>query len=180
MCGSCKYFAQGASCCYCSHPKQTSDLKNYAYWSFGENCKLFEEGLHRTREKGIGINQKELRKGNIFWDNYSGFMEVVEIGLIGVVARKYGVSSGVTGFYPYSSISPVYLTANILERCGAEKYPSDSEFGKNAYNLNGITIYLKKKNVYAHLGIEIQHLHTLQNYIYYITDKEIKFDITNL
>lgn len=47
-CGSCKYFAQGKNCSFCSNPKQMNESKKqYLYYNF--KCDLFEEGIHRTR-----------------------------------------------------------------------------------------------------------------------------------
>jgi hypothetical protein len=33
-CGTCKYFKQGETCCYCSHPKATDNEKGYRYYNF--------------------------------------------------------------------------------------------------------------------------------------------------
>ena len=53
-CGSCKFFAQGETCCFCENPKQTDDArKKYCYYCHG--CDLHEEG---TSASVIEYNKK--------------------------------------------------------------------------------------------------------------------------
>lgn len=67
-CGGCKYFAQGKTCSYCEHPKQTdSGLKGYAYYNFGTDCKLFEKGISQTRVGYMKRLKKQEEKENETW-----------------------------------------------------------------------------------------------------------------
>lgn len=70
MCMTCKHFAQGSGCSFCANEKQTdSGLKSYSYWPFGTNCKIYENGIHKSRvdfmnsrEKGSGTKIANLYK----------------------------------------------------------------------------------------------------------------------
>jgi len=52
FCGDCIHYAQGSTCSYCANPKQKDEsLRRYAYWSFGDGCKIYEPGTHPSRIK---------------------------------------------------------------------------------------------------------------------------------
>lgn len=49
-CGTCRFFAQGATCSFCANEKQTNEsLKKYAYWIF--SCGFYQSGIHDSRVK---------------------------------------------------------------------------------------------------------------------------------
>lgn len=63
QCHSCKYFEQGKTCCFCSHPDQKEDYKGYVYYNF--SCNLHEDGIADSRieyMKSIGRYDEYLLK----------------------------------------------------------------------------------------------------------------------
>ena len=132
------------------------------------------------------INANELRIGNLVKLNnpkarpkeVGNFAEVLAIDsehsfneYKGTVTIKpFGELNSYGQFFVF--IEPIELTPEILEKCGAENFPS----GKNDFSLHGLLItWAECRNVYTHNGKELPNLHTLQNYIFALTGKELNY-----
>jgi len=127
------------------------------------------------------IQANELRIGNIvgrkyFNPNPKNSKQEIQIcfivGLLDLVRVSLDLKGRDVLKCDYDSLEPIPLTPEILERCGAEKFPS----GDKSYTLHGILIsYADCRNVFTHDGKELKYLHKLQNYIYESTSQELNY-----
>jgi len=114
------------------------------------------------------IAANELRMGNwVMYDNRIFKIHCISETYPFLNTEEFGV--GVVGF---KNIEPIVLCPEILEKCGAEKFPT----GKKDYSLHGVLLsYAECRDVYTHNGKELPNLHTLQNYIFALTNEELNY-----
>lgn len=122
------------------------------------------------------INANELRMGSLIEkDNVMyKFLSLEQNHTSTSEYRWYWVETldGKLGHYYYSHFKPIPLTPEILEKCGAEKFPT----GKKDYSLQGVLLsYADCRGIYTHKGKELPSLHVLQNYIFALTNSELNY-----
>ena len=117
------------------------------------------------------IKLNELRLGNYVKNPVHGICRITEL-------KSWRSEVGVTPLsfknYVFSriKIEPIELTDVILQKCGAEKFPT----GKKDYSLHGVLLsHAECRDIYTHNGKELLYLHALQNYIFALTGEELTF-----
>ena len=116
------------------------------------------------------INANELRLGN--WIK-NGFNHPIKINSI--------ISEGNTGGYALKTLSPIPLTAEILEKAGFEKT------GRYAIGAGGYITYEKDRVVLLHPKsdpfvlafheTQVQSVHQLQNLYFALTGQELEISL---
>ena len=124
---------------------------------------------------------KELRVGNKIWRPccYDEVLEIRENGIIGLDSLR--------GLIPYSDISPIPITEEILKKCGFKEM-----FGRgcdsyeiNLYNYHRIEVVMDENiiDVHARYGgwkchlRTIKYLHELQNIVRAINSQELEIKL---
>lgn len=115
------------------------------------------------------INANELRIGN--WVKYHDddtLFKVVEIDTLGIRVENEEQNTWIE----YDCFSPIYLTPEILEKCGFISNPY-----QDRYELGDIYIeYCGIRNIcWIENAPHIQYFHQLQNYVYANTNEELNF-----
>ena len=124
---------------------------------------------------------KELRVGSKIWRPccYDEVLEIRENGIIGL--------DSVRGLIPYSEISPIPITEEILKKSGFKEM-----FGRgcdsyeiNLYNYHRIEVVMDENIIDAHIRYggwkchlrTIKYLHELQNIVSAITNQQLNIQL---
>lgn len=120
--------------------------------------------------EGKEMKAQELRIGNLV--NYSETQSIFKV--IGIHKFGLDVENDIeTTYIEYDQFASIPLTEQWLLDFGAEKFPS----GDKSYILNGLLIsWAECRGVFIYNGIELKHVHTLQNLIYALTGEELELN----
>lgn len=127
------------------------------------------------------MDAKELRIGNKIWRPccYDEVLEIRENGIIGFDSLR--------GLIPYSEISPIPITEEILKKCGFKEMfgRGRDSYEINLYNYHRIEVVMDENIIDAHIHYggwnchlrTIKYLHELQNIVSVITSKELEIQL---
>lgn len=132
------------------------------------------------------MNSRELRIGNIIRCTHHlpiGFRVPLMIHT-SVTEIREGMVGTTEGFYKFSDIAPISLTADIVTKIGAKSI-SETEYVLSKSIENEPDIYLLKEMNEFYLStdkggkcsIAVKNLHQLQNLCYALTGKDLNISI---
>lgn len=130
------------------------------------------------------MNANELRHNNYayecYWCNETGIFKNTIIQIRDVL--KSHVVDVFDNAYNYEDINPILLTEELLLKCGFKYdtldwlYLRRKRFNFNTdRSVNMGVVYVNINN--RDLGLEIKHLHELQNLYFALTQKELKVNL---
>lgn len=110
------------------------------------------------------IDTKELRIGNIVWEDYSGEMKVVGINQLGDIELIKPPHKAI-GLYDAKNLSGISLTSTWLKRFGFKR-----DRGGIWMNSEGIKVFENPENNFYHLNDEMlknfDSVHDFQNWCF--------------
>lgn len=146
----------------------------------------------------MSIEAKDLRLGNIFWENYGGYVIVTAIGCNKVgdapntVSAKAAINGNLSGSFDCASIEPVPLSPELLLKCGFVIHENQNDLYKKVlYDCLGARIYIlitdfsfsladsdrQHNDGHEIAGRVLPYLHQLQNLYHSLTGKELKIEL---
>jgi hypothetical protein len=131
------------------------------------------------------IDANELRIGNIFWEDYGGYKIVTAINCNNVgeapdTVLGKAIGGTVSGMYSCSAISPIPLSADILEKCGFEFnkgawwFPNDEW---HSLTLEFVGSHCQLQFGISYIGEPFGCLHQLQNLYFSLTQQELTINL---
>jgi len=116
------------------------------------------------------IRANELRIGNLVWEDYGGYYEVLMVSPNSVDLVKPLMS--ISGRYLIEQINPILLTEEWLLKLGFNKFKNYNDFSRK-----GVIIHGRKRGFVLRKSVPvIKYVHQLQNLYFALTGEELTME----